>query len=460
MTNRLENDLTRGSVWKMLLYFMIPIFLANMLQTLYTMVDTVVVGRYIGSVGISAVTVGSQVANIFACVGMGFANGGQVVVSQLMGTHDRDGLRRAIGTLFSLSVLVGVIVGVLGYVFAGPLLGVMNTPEEAWKQAGEYMRISCFGFVFIFIYNAISCVMRGLGDSTRPLIFVGIASVLNIVLDIAFVSPRGLNMGAGGAALATIIAQGLSAAFGIVYLFRRREHFAFDFKKESFRIEARWAKELARMGIPQIFQMAAITVSMLYVLAMINNYGVLASATIGIGNRVNNLYTMPFHAMNTASCSMAGQNAGANRYDRVNQIAWLACAFNFFFFLVTTAVSFLWGSGLVGIFDSDPQVQAWGHEYLKILSVSMFGHVFFCSFNATSLGIGNALLSTVASVMDGVVVRLALCILSVYVFHWGLMGIFWANSIPAAVNGAIQFGYYLSGKWRTYRKGVLKENAV
>lgn len=432
-----------------------PILAANILQIFYSLIDTLVVGRMVGSIGISAVTIGSQVSQIFITVGMGFANGAQVVISQLKGAEDRDGMKSAIGSLLSISVIIGVVVGVLGILVTNPCLRLMNTPDEAWDQAVDYMVISCAGLIFVFMYNSISCVMRGLGDSTRPLIFVAIASVINIILDIIFVGP--LGMAAGGAALATIIAQGLSALFGIVYLYRRRENFVFDFKPASFRIRAKWVKELSRMGIPQIIQMSAIGISMLYVLAMINNYGVTATATVGIVNKIGNVYTMPFHAMSTAACSMAGQNAGANMYDRVNKVVGITFIINFCTFVITTIISFTVGGPLVGIFDSDPQVIEWGAQYLRIYSVCMFGHVFFCTFNATCLGVGNALLSTFAFMMDGVVTRLIMCILSVYVFNWGLVGIFWSNSVPACVCGAILFSYYLSGKWRTYKSAVLRE---
>lgn len=454
MSSNLETNLAEGNVLSKLVKFAMPILLANILQMLYSLVDTFIVGRIVGSVGISAVTIGSQVSMIFNCIGMGFANGAQVVISQLKGAEDRDGLKSAIGSLLSVSAIIGIVVGTIGVVFAGPVLQLMNTQAEVWDQAMDYMIISSAGIIFVFLYNAISCVMRGLGDSTRPLIFVAVASVINIVLDYIFVGP--LGMGAGGAALATILAQGLSAAFGIIYLYRRRDRFVFDFRLSSFAIRAKWLKELSRMGIPQIIQMGAISFSMMYVLAMVNIYGVVATATVGVSNKIMNIFTMPYHSTQAAANTMAGQSAGAGKYDRVNKVVGITLVINIVILILSSVIVFLFGRQMVGFFDSDPEVIAYGYIYLKIQLVCLAGHTMFCTFNATCLGIGNSILSTVAFLMDGVVGRLALCVLSVYVFDWGLIGIFWSNSVPACLCGIILTIYYLSGKWRTFRSATLK----
>lgn len=454
MAKSLENNLAEGKVFNKLIGFALPIFLANVLQMFYSLVDTLVVGRIVGSVGISAVTIGSQLSQIFVCVGMGLANGGQVIIAQLKGAGDRDGMKSIIGTLLSVSAIVGIVVGAVGIAITGPTLRLMNTQPEAWDQAVDYMAISCAGLIFVFMYNAISCVMRGLGDSTRPLIFVAIASLINVVLDIILVGP--LNMGAGGAALATIIAQGLSALFGFIYLYRRRAEFVFDFRPRSFAIRAKWVKELCRMGIPQIIQMAAISISMIYVIAMVNVYGVVATSTVGVSSKIMNLFTMPYQAMSTASCSMAGQNAGAGKYDRVKKVVHITLLINIAVLCIATFFTMLFGRQLVSFFDTNPEVIESGALYLKIQFFNLLGHALFCTFNATCLGVGNAALSTFAFMMDGVVTRLLLCVLSVYVFDWGLVGIFWANSVPACVCGVILLGYYLSGKWKTYKSFAIR----
>jgi putative MATE family efflux protein len=445
---KLEQDLTQGSVFKKLLAFGIPMFLANALNTLYSIVDTIIVGQFIGSEGISAVTTGSQFMFILCCIGMGFANGGQVVIAQLKGADDRQGQRETIGTLFSITLIFGVLVSILGIALTGPALGILNTPEEAWDQAREYMIITSAGMVLQFIFNAISSVMRGLGDSTRPLVFVAIASIANIILDILFVGPMG--MGAGGAGLATTIAIGISAAFGIVYLYRRRESFIFDFKLESFKIRKRWLKGLVRMGIPQMVQMLAINLSVTFVLAMANAYGVAASATIGVGNKVLNIFTMPANAMGTAATAMAGQNVGAGKLERVKNVLHWTLLINIFFALLAALVFWLIPEPLVRIFDSSTDVVKYCSDFLRIHIIFCFGISLITTYNAPCLGVGNSILSTVGFLTDGVVARLALCILLERILDFGLYGLFWANALGPIFGCSIFIVYYYTGGWKRY----------
>jgi putative MATE family efflux protein len=410
------------------------------------------VGQFIGSEGISAVTTGSQFMFILCCIGMGFANGGQVVIAQLKGADNRDGQRETIGTLLSITVIFGLIVSILGIVAVQPALGLLNTPAEAWDQAREYMIITSAGMVLQFIFNAISSVMRGLGDSTRPLIFVAIASVVNIILDIIFVGP--LGMGAGGAGLATTIAIGISAAFGVVYLYRRRKTFIFDFKLDSFKIRKQWVVELVRMGIPQMVQMLAINLSVTFVLAMANAYGVAASATIGVGNKVLNIFTMPANAMGTAAVAMSGQNVGAGKLDRVKSVLRWTLLINLVFAGLAALAFLLIPEWLVRIFDSSTDVVQYCSDFLRIHIIFCLGISLITTYNAPCLGVGNSILSTVGFLADGVVARLALCLLFTRVFDFGLYGLFWANAMGPIFGSAIFMVYYYTGSWRRYHHKV------
>ena len=446
----LEQDLTQGNVVRKLLIFGIPMFAANVLTTLYSIVDMIIVGQFIGSTGISAVTTGSQFMFILTCVGMGFANGGQVLIAQLKGADNRDGQRKIIGTMLSLSLLIGLVVSLIGVIAVNPGLGMLNTPPEAWDQAKDYMIITSAGMFLQFLFNAISAIMRGLGDSTRPLIFVAIAASVNIVLDIIFVGP--LHMGAGGAGLATTIAVGLSAAFGIAFLFRRRESFVFDFSRDSFRIRKVWVKELMRMGIPQIVQMLAINISLTFVLALANAYGVAASATIGVGNKILNVFTMPANAMGTASVSMAGQNVGAGKLDRVKTVLRWTLVINLFFSVLAAICFALFPEWLVRIFDRSDDIVQYCTDFLRIHIIFCFGLGLITTYNAPVLGSGNAILSTVGFLTDSVVARLAMCVLFTMVFDFGLYGLFWANALGPLFGAVIFMVYYYSGAWKRYKR--------
>ena len=284
------------------------------------------------------------------------------------------------------------------------------------------------------------------------MVFVAIASIANIILDIVFVGP--LGMGAGGAGLATTIAIGISAAFGMVYLYRRRAVFVFDFKRESFKIRRQWLRELVRMGIPQMVQMLAINLSVTFVLAMANDYGVAASATIGVGNKVVNIFTMPANAMGTAAVAMAGQNVGAGKLDRVKKVLNWTLLVNMVFALLAMVVFLLVPEWLVRIFDKSPDVVAYCTDFLKIHIVFCFGISLITTYNAPCLGVGNSILSTVGFLTDGVVARLTLCLLFTKAFDFGLYGLFWANALGPVFGALIFAVYYYSGAWQRYKNKI------
>ena len=211
----IAKDMTQGPVLRQLAIFAIPIALANALQAIYSMVDMVVVGQVVGSSGLSAVGIGGQLLNMFLCIGMGFSFGAQILLSQQVGAKDHD-LQPTIGTLFTTELIASVIFGILGILLSNQLLGVMNTPEAAWADAKQYTIICCCGMVFIYGYNAVCAILRGMGESKLPMIFIAIASIVNLVLDLVFVA--GFHMRAAGAALATVIAQGVSFIISLVYI--------------------------------------------------------------------------------------------------------------------------------------------------------------------------------------------------------------------------------------------------
>lgn len=455
MSKSLEQNLTEGSVFKKLVAFATPMLFAQLLQTLYSAVDMAVVGQFDGSYGISAVTIGSQLMMFLSTVGMGFANGGQIIISQLKGAREEKSLSIVIGSLLTISLIAGVVVGLIGASVHNPMLNFLNTPEESRDGAKWYMIITSLGMVFVFVYNAISAIMRGLGDSQRPLIFIAIATVVNIILDLVFVGVMGF--GAPGAALATIIAQGFAALSAVVYLYRRRESFAFDFKLRSFIPQKTWVKELMRMGIPGILQMSAISVSLAYVLSLVNVYGVAASAAVGVGNNVVHIFCMPNQAIGQAASAMAAQNVGAGKYDRVKRTVEITLLINLACCALAAIVVFTAPGFLIRLYSSDDSITEICTLYLRIQLLNILGHSLFNSYNAACMGVGNALLSATAFITDGVVVRLTLAILFTRVFDWGLTGLFFATAV-APVSAALIFGiYYYSGKWRTYKSRALEK---
>lgn len=240
------HDFSSGNIPRQMLAFAAPFMLSNALQVLYALVDMVVVGRFIGSFGLSAVSVASQVFTFMTMLALGFCTGGQVYISQLIGSANRQALNRTIGTLFSTVGILGAGMTLLGLFLRRPVLGLLATPPEAFDMAMDYMLVCSCGILFTYGYNLVSAILRGMGDSRHPFIFILIASLVNLMLDLLFVGV--FYWGVAGAALATILGQGASFGFAIFYLKRHREHFGFDFRAESFRIDGQiWRASAFRL---------------------------------------------------------------------------------------------------------------------------------------------------------------------------------------------------------------------
>ena len=265
-------DLTNGSVTKLLLKFAFPLFVSNALQAVYNIVDMIVVGQYIGGEGMSAVSIGGDVLHLLTFVAMGFSSAGQVLISQDVGAKRMDAVQKTIGTMFTFLLGISVVISVGCFFIRNLMLDLLNTPAESYAFTMDYTVTCIFGLFFIYGYNIISAILRGMGDSRRPFVFIAIAAVVNMVLDLLFVA--GLKMEVFGAALATVISQGLSFVIALTYLYIKRESFGFDFKPASFKIDSQAFRKLVALGVPMAIQSAAINLSKIVLTSWINLYGV------------------------------------------------------------------------------------------------------------------------------------------------------------------------------------------
>src|SRR5690625_1006701 len=310
-----EYNLTTGSISKKLIRFAMPLLATNLLQSIYSIVDMLVVGRVVGKSGLAAISNASLLTFIINSICIGITLGGTVLIAQYKGAKDIRGQKETIGTLLTLSLFMSIIVTVLGILVYKQLFILLNVPQEAMRDAIEYMQIICLGTVFVFGYNAVSSIMKGLGDSKSPLYFVGIATIINIILDVILVGPVG--MGTKGAAYATIFSQGISFIISINYM--KRKKFIFDFKISSFKVEKDKMKSILNVGLPTAIQMVIVNVSFLIVTGMLNNFGTSVVAATGIGLKINTLAGMPCWAIGQAVTTMVGQNMGAKDIERMNE---------------------------------------------------------------------------------------------------------------------------------------------
>ena len=442
-------DFTRGHISRQLVVFAWPLFLSNLLQVVYNMVDMVVVGRVLGKVGISAVSVGGDVTNLLTFVAMGFASAGQVLIARYIGARQREKLGAFVGTMGGFLMLCGAVLSVLALLFQEQLLRLMNTPAQAWEGAVSYSTICMMGLVFIYGYNIVSAVMRGMGDSRHPFIFISFAAVLNLVLDILFVGK--LGMGPGGAALATVISQGTSFLACTVFMVTHRARFELDTRLSDFIF---WDREmllsLVRLGTPIAIKFASIQISKLFVNSWINSYGVAVSAFAGIANKISSITNLISNAMNTAGSTMAGQNIAAGEYDRVKQIMNTLAVITLTIATLLSVVFVLFPTQIFALFTDagDTDVLAIAGGYIPIAILLFYGSSLRCIMNALINGSGNYKINFATAILDGIVMRIGLALLfglALDMKHYG----FWLGDALAGFTPFwIGLVFYYSGKWK------------
>ena len=245
----LSTDFTEGDVHRKLVKFATPLFLSSLLQIVYNMVDMVIVGRKLGQVGLSAVSIGGDVTNFLTFIAMGFSNAAQVIIAQYAGAKERDRIGRFIGTMGTFLFLCAAGLSILCLSLRVPILRLMRTPDEAFEEALSYSMVCMLGLVFIYGYNAVSAILRGMGDSKRPFLFISVSAALNLILDIVFV--MGFDMGGKGAALATVISQGVSFVSCAVFIAKNRERYGLSFTPADFlHVDGEMLKQLIGLGLP------------------------------------------------------------------------------------------------------------------------------------------------------------------------------------------------------------------
>ena len=439
-------DLTTGSVPKLLIRFATPFALSNLLQTVYSLVDMVVIGQFVGSAGLSAVSIGGEILHFVTFLCMGFSTAGQILISQFVGKGDRTAIAKTIGSMFSFILGMSLVLSVLGVALTDTALGWLNTPAEALTEAHNYTLVCMCGCFFIFGYNIVSSILRGMGDSKRPFIFISAAAIINLILDLVFVA--GLGMGSFGAALATVIGQAASFIGSIIYLYVRRDAFGFDFRPASFRIEKDTLMLLLKLGVPMAVQFSAIGVSGLFVNAFINEYGVVASAVNGVGSKLGSIMVIFTNALSAAGSSMIGQNLGAGKPERVQQVVRTTRIITISAAVLLTIPVVLAPETVFGLFNKDPEVLAMSHVYVPYAVLNFFGFALRNPYNALINGLGFATLSLVSGLLDGVVGRIGLSLLFGVVLNGGIQGLWLGCMLAGYVPFVIGFVYYHSGRWK------------
>ena len=446
---RLSKDFTQGNIARQLLWFMLPFMASNAMQVLYSTIDMIVVGEYVGTPGLSAVSQSSQIMNFATMVCLGVSNGGQVLIAQAMGAGKKKELNQIIGTLFSVIVILSVVLTAVILLAQNWIMDTMNIPVESRKYALDYLIICGAGLVFTAGYNMVSAVLRGMGDSKRPFLFIGIASAVNLVLDLLF---TGLwKWEVAGAAWATIIGQAASFVFSLIYLYKHKDSFGFDFQKESFMINKHYAKMIAALGTPMAIQSGCINLSMLFVNSMINQVGVVASATFGVGIRIDDIINKISQGIHYAAMPMISQNIAAKKTNRAVGVVRYAWLYSGILTVVAITAYLLFGKQLFMAFSDDPLVHEMSGDFIKAILWMFPALAVMRGSGAFVQGIGNAKLSLVLALLDGVVLRIGLSWLLGIVLDLGFFGFVLGYGLAAYGNAIPGMIYFLSGIWKKRR---------
>lgn len=437
-------DLLHDNLYSALLWFALPFLAANLIQVLYGTVDLLVVGWYNSEAQISAVSLGSQITQLLLSFITGLTMGSTVLIAQYAGNGKDKDIEASIATTFTLFLLLGILLTVVMLVMTPQLLRLIQTPKEAYQDACSYVYICSMGIIFSFGYNAVSAVLRGLGDAKSPLYFITIACICNIVLDFLLVA--GLQMGAAGAAIATTLSQGVSLVLSIIFL--RKQKFSFDFHLSSFHIRRDKAFLLLKIGLPISLQEVISAISFLCIAAIINGFGVAASAAVGICNKFEGFAMLPSTAIASAISTVAAQNIGAGNWKRAGKALWISVLFAF----SASMIFFIWAGvsseSILRIFKAEGAVITAGQQYLHYFRYDFLLVAFGFTMNGFFNGCGRTLFAMINGIAASLCIRIPLVfILSQYGTH-DLTGI--GLAIPAATLVSVIAGiiYYRRGKWK------------
>ncbi len=440
-------NLTAGPIARKLYRFALPIILTNLLQAVYNLVDMIIVGRVLGSAGITAVNVGGQIVMIVFAVISGYANAESVLVGQLVGANDKKSISNVVNTmlLFSLIIATGMIVGLIG--FSNPLLHAMNVPEEAFAGTRSYLIIYMCGTYFVYIYNMLYGLLRGIGNSTTPMLIACISTGVNILLDVIFVVV--LSLGPGGAAFATILSQALSMILMFLYVQKRVDIYHFILKE--LRIAKNWLKESLRVGLPQMCQFVLTSVSFVLISALVNSYGVQAAAAMGAVNKIYTFAVLPGQAMMAAMVTMTAQNIPGKNYVRIRKGIGFGVLLSGLIGFGVFAVCQIFPGALLSAFTSEAGVIELGIPFLRIfIWVVLVENVMFC-FTGHLTGAGYTHITMITSLVGAFVFRYGFAYLLSQLTPLGFNGI--AASYIIAVSYQLTFlGFFtLSGRWKKPR---------
>lgn len=443
-------DMTDGKPWQKIVSFTIPMLIGNIAQQLYNTVDSIVVGKYVGDNALAAVGSASPIFNLLLVLFVGISMGASIMVSQYFGSHDRENLSRTIGSSITLTAVSSLLLMLVGSLSIRPLLKLLDTPDTIIDWCASYLMILLLGIAGLAYYNILCGILRGLGDSLSALVYLLIATVINIVLDIWFVA--GLGMEVAGVALATVIAQLISAVLCILKL--RNMTDLFDLKLQYLKPDRKNIFTVIRLGLPSGITQAIFSLAMVVVQSLTNSFGEMIIAANVIIMRVDGFAMMPNFSFGTAMTTYAGQNEGAKQYDRVKQGAKQGTLIAACTSAVITGLILLFGPYLMGIFTNTDELAKLSADMMKILAVGYIAMAVTQSLSGIMRGAGDTMTPMWISLLTTVAIRVPLAYGLAYLtktpdLPQGRYESLWISLLCSWVLGAlITFFFYLLGRWK------------
>ena len=443
-------DMTEGTPWKRIVEFAIPMLLGNIAQQFYNTADSIIVGKYIGDNALAAVGSAGPILNLLMVLFIGISTGAGIMVAQYFGAKDREKLSRSIGVCITLTAIASVFIMVVGPLIARPLLTLLNTPESIIDWCQDYLTIFFIGIAGFNYYNILSGILRGLGDSVSALVFLLVSTFLNVILDIWFVA--GFNMGVPGVALATVIAQGVSAVLCVVKLMKMRD--TFDFSIEMLRPVKEYSFRLIKLGLPSGLTHAIFALAMVAVQSLTNSFGEMVIACNVIVMRVDGLAMMPNFTFGNAMTTFAGQNVGARKIDRVDKGTGDGLRLAVGVSTVITAIILIFGKYLVRIFTDTSELVDLSMHMMRILAVGYIAMAVTQSLSGVMRGAGDTVTPMWISLITTIVLRVPIAYTIAYftrsaAYPTGRPESTYVSLLVAWVFGAIITTIsFKKGKWR------------
>lgn len=445
-----ENRITQGVIWKQLLFFFFPILLGTFFQQLYNTVDAIVVGKFVGTQALAAVggTTG-VIINLLVGFFVGLSSGATVVISQYYGARKTVETSRAVHTSMALGVAGGLFFMVLGMCFSPFMLQAMGTPKDVMGDSILYIEIYFAGMLFNLIYNMGSGILRAVGDSKRPLYFLILCCLVNLVLDLLFVLV--FRWGVAGAALATILSQAVSAVMIIRALMRSSDSYQLLLREIRFTFPI--LKDIIRIGLPAGMQSVMYGASNIIIQSAINRFGTITLAAWTAYGKIDGLFWMIMGAFGTAITTFSGQNFGAQKYDRVHKSVWICLCLAMSVTILLSIAVYFSGPYIYLLFTNEPAVTEKGMEILRLLVPLWFSYVAIEVFSGAVRGAGDSLIPMIMTCL-GVCVLRVVWIQIIAPLNWNIQMVVFSYPVTWTLTSLLFLIYYLQGGWlkRSIRK--------